>query len=220
MKARGVDENATEDDDVLFDYDPETDGADDVYDEGEDGAHGVLESQDPPNEGASIDGIQLDLYTSHQQIVSSDHKPLSAIFTLDYDAVVPELKAKVHQEVVRELDRAENEGRPDVTIVVDNHIEDSPQQHGLQDIGGPEGVDFGDVDYLTPIFRGLTVANTSRVSATISFVKRPLGSEEGEKISPSWLCVAFSGMDAELEENLSGLESEVKLQPGDAINIL
>jgi phosphatidylinositol-bisphosphatase len=52
---------------------------------------------------------------AHQRVLSSDHKPLDAIFSFKYDAVVPELKSKIHQEVARELDRAENEGRPNVT---------------------------------------------------------------------------------------------------------
>jgi hypothetical protein len=218
MKARGVDENATEDDDVLFDYDPETDGAGDLYDENEDGAEGFSESREPPKD-ASIDTIQLDMYASHQRVLSSDHKPVTATFTLDYDAVVPELKAKIHQEVARELDRAENEGRPDVTIVIDNQSENSPQG-SQKEIGVLEGVDFGDVEYLRPIFRGLTVANTSRVPATFAFVKRPIGGGGDEKISPPWLSVAFSGMNAESEDDQSRPDSEIKLQPGDAINVL
>ena len=57
------------------------------------------------------------ILTWGQRVLSSDHKPLNAIFTLKYDAVVPELKAKVHAEVAKDLDKAENEGRPNVTVV-------------------------------------------------------------------------------------------------------
>ncbi len=71
-------------------------------------------------EADAADRIQLDIYTSHQRITSSDHKPVISVFSVDYDAVVPELKARVHAEVARELDRAENEGRPGITIVVDS----------------------------------------------------------------------------------------------------
>lgn len=120
MKARGIDK-AGEDDEVLFDYDPESDGADvdgiGDYDEGEDAA--VNSQAVITNEGYR-DTLHLDVYTSHQRVLSSDHKPLDALFTLQYDAVVPELRSKVQQEVARELDRAENEGRPGITIVVDH----------------------------------------------------------------------------------------------------
>lgn len=46
------------------------------------------------------------------RVLSSDHKPLDAVFKLQYDAVVPELKTAIHGEVAREIDRQENEGRP------------------------------------------------------------------------------------------------------------
>ena len=112
MKQRGLDE-AAKDEEMLYDYDPEADAAD-----GEDG--GYDEPLDAP-EGIVVtkagfeDELHLESYNAHQRVLSSDHKPLDAVFTLKYDAVDPELKAKVHQEVARELDKAENEGRPSVT---------------------------------------------------------------------------------------------------------
>jgi hypothetical protein len=119
MKARGIDQ-ATAEHDILFDYDPDTDGdglayGDDYedYDEQEDACHDAELVRTHDEYG---DGIKVDSYISHQRILSSDHKPLDATFTLIYDAVIPELKAKVHQEVARELDKAENEGRPAVTV--------------------------------------------------------------------------------------------------------
>jgi phosphatidylinositol-bisphosphatase len=123
MKARGIDK-AGDDDEVLFDYDPESDGTDldgaGDYDENEDVA---VDPQDVLTKEGFIDKINLDVYTSHQRVLSSDHKPLDAVFTLQYDAVVPELKAKIQQEVARELDRAENEGRPGITVVVERSQE-------------------------------------------------------------------------------------------------
>lgn len=123
MKARGIDK-AGDDDEVLFDYDPESDGTDldgaGDYDENEDVA---VNPQDVLTKEGFIDKINLDVYTSHQRVLSSDHKPLDAVFTLQYDAVVPELKAKIQQEVARELDRAENEGRPGITVVVERSQE-------------------------------------------------------------------------------------------------
>ena len=134
MRLQGV-VDAVNDESVLFDYDPETDGADNEYTEVNE------QSQDPElvtTKAGFEDRLRLDYYKSHQRVLSSDHKPLDAVFTLDYDAVDPELKAKVHQEVARELDKAENEGRPVVTIVVDH-------QKDNDDDSKCEGVDFGHV---------------------------------------------------------------------------
>ncbi|KAI9700315.1 MAG: hypothetical protein M1836_002330 [Candelina mexicana] len=175
MKARGIDA----DEDVLFDYDPETDGGYE-YDESD-----VVVTKD-----GFEDTISLDYYTSHQRVLSSDHKPLDAVFTLSLEVVVPELKAKIHQEVARELDRAENEGRPVVTIVVD-HRHDN------------EGVDFGDVKYDHIKFRGITVANTGRVPATFSFVDR------GNGVCPPWLSIHVHGREGR----------KYTVEPGDAVNI-
>ncbi|OAX83133.1 hypothetical protein ACJ72_02510 [Emergomyces africanus] len=89
MKSLGLEQEA-EDDNVLFDYDPDLDGTNE-YDENED----VVEPADPSCNGQvnHDDPIQINYYMSHQEIVSSDHKPLAAEFTLTFDAVDPELKA-------------------------------------------------------------------------------------------------------------------------------
>ena len=111
MKVNGV-EQAAKDEELLYDYDPDEDAADDggTYDDYTEGdSHHVM-----TGEGFE-DEITMDYYTAHQRVLSSDHKPLTAIFTLKYDSVIPELKSKIHQEVARELDRVENEGRPSVT---------------------------------------------------------------------------------------------------------
>jgi len=139
-----------------------------------------------------IDKISLDVYTSHQRVLSSDHKPLDAVFTLEYDAVVPELKSKIQQEVARELDRAENEGRPGITVVVEGSNEAQDAANAA------EGVDFGSVSFRKRITRGLTIANTSQVTSTFEFVERPSQSG-GDQIAPSWLTVSF----ADEEEGVS-----------------
>jgi hypothetical protein len=220
MKARGMEE-AGDDDQVLFSYDPDNDGDEhpssarleyDAYDEtGDDGSGQAPEYCDQ-------DSIHLDLYTSHQRITSSDHKPVSSIFTLDYDAVVPELKAKVHAEVARELDRAENEGRPAITIVVDRD-----STHGVTD-SGPESsphVDFGEIGFLEKHTLSLTLANTGRVPATLSFVETPTtgGSEDKDAARTQWLTSSF--VHSEATDDQSGpvdLGTEVTLEPGETVN--
>ncbi|KAL5002802.1 Endonuclease/exonuclease/phosphatase [Aspergillus recurvatus] len=169
MKARGL-ESAAADDNVLFDYDPDADG---------DSGDGYGPDDDQDNEDASPDSsseadssIRLDYYTSHQGVLSSDHKPLVAGFTLELDCVEPQLKAQVHQEVVRELDKAENESRPGLTVVVDNHSREPPEPNT-----DPNAIDFGDIYLDAPVSRSLTVANTSGVPATFSIQKPERGAD-------------------------------------------
>ncbi|SPQ21409.1 3d1bb043-2c08-4b33-9f95-b92178bed6e0 [Thermothielavioides terrestris] len=220
MKARGMDEAA--DDDVLFSYDPDIDGEDqpssagveyDAYDADEDGGGGQLSHH------SKEERIRLDLYTSHQRITSSDHKPVSSIFTLDYDAVVPELKAKVHAEVARELDRAENEGRPGITIVVDHH---DPRRALRQDNSGSSvHVDFGEIRFLQKETSSLTLANTGRTPAILSFVEKPAG-DDSEAEEPSqfqWLTASFVRSEpAEDSSEAFDLGKEVTLEPGETVN--
>jgi len=82
---------------------------------------------------------------------------------------------------------------------------------------GVEGVDFGEVRFLTRKSRSLTIANTGRVPATFSFVKRPVSSEEYDRICPEWLKVSFSTSDDDTE--YENLETDVTLVPGDAVNV-
>ncbi|KAL4900184.1 hypothetical protein BDW74DRAFT_162246 [Aspergillus multicolor] len=206
MKARGL-ENAAADDSVLFDYDPDADGASgDEYD--------LDEEQD--NEDVSADvsseadrSIRLDYYTSHQGVLSSDHKPLVAGFTLELDCVEPKLKAQVHQEVVRELDKAENESRPGLTVVVDNHGREPSKSDS-----DPNAVDFGNIALDIPVSRSLTVANTSGVSATFSIQKpeRGIGSE-----AAPWLeyKVEKPHHDESDDQNQSSPSNECTLLPGE-----
>ncbi|KAF5717527.1 inositol polyphosphate 5-phosphatase [Fusarium globosum] len=206
MKSRGLEE----DEDVLFSYDPDADGEDPMsstdtlgYDEYED--NDDPEAEELVTKEGFRDRIHLEIYASHQRITSSDHKPITSIFTLDYDAVVPELKAKIHAEVARELDRAENEGRPGITVVVEGSD------------GNEENiVDFGKVSPLEKQIRHLTVANTGSVSATFSFVTKP-STEDGDDAIPVWLKTTFLSADEESQEPLG---ETVTLDPGETALVL
>ncbi len=212
MKLQGV-VDAVTDENVLFDYDPETDGADNEYNE--------INEQSPDLEVVTTkagfeDRLRLDYYKSHQRVLSSDHKPLDAVFTLDYDAVDPELKAKIHQEVARELDKAENEGRPVVTIVVD-HQKDSDGT-GTDSSPKFEGVDFGHVKYDHVKTRSVTIANTGRVPATVGFVDRSVEAGQPGGVAPSWLKINFDRPPDNKNSNPGALQ-EHTLHPGDAVNV-
>ncbi|KAK5656842.1 hypothetical protein OQA88_4390 [Cercophora sp. LCS_1] len=220
MKAQGM-EHAGDDDEVLFSYDPDNDGDEqppsagleyDEYDEGDDGGEEVV------TKDGFVDRIHLDIYTSHQRVTSSDHKPIISIFTLDYDAVVPELKAKVHAEVARELDRAENEGRPVVTIVVDTN--DATPPSGQRE-SSEHLVDLGDIRFMEKESSMLTLANTGRVSATFSFVEKPTTEEAEGPEAPPWLTTTFVRPDGPDDEEASVLlGKEVTLEPGETVNAL
>jgi hypothetical protein len=204
MQANGTADSAANDEAILYDYDPDTDGENtktedyeyyeyDEYDENDehDEAKNIIESQKVTTREGFQDEITLEFYTAHQRVLSSDHKPLGAVFLLKYDAIVPELKAQVHAAVAKEFDKAENEGRPNVTVVVDNHHSDgvgtAPETDEF------EGVWFGDVRWGQTKMRTLTVANTSRVAADFSFIERPVGQDqEGQRqhengVAPPWL---------------------------------
>ncbi|KAH8909242.1 endonuclease/Exonuclease/phosphatase [Coniochaeta sp. PMI_546] len=217
MKARGM-EHAGDDDQVLFDYDPDNDGDEQTgeqtgldYDEYD--GEGDVVQQVTTKDGA-LDRLRLDIYTSHQRITSSDHKPIVSVFTLDYDAVVPDLKAKVHAEVAREFDRAENEGRPCITIVIDGH----GPRHGD---GGPHSdlsehaVDLGEIRFRVPREASLTLANTGRVPASFSFVNSPMTDEEPETRLNLPLTTTFVQSNSSSEEVELG--DEVTLEPGETV---
>lgn len=209
MKARGMEE-AGADEDVLFDYNPETDGDD--YDEYLDAEPEIIVTK----EGFQ-DEIFLEYYTAHQRVISSDHKPLDAVFVLKYDAVVPDLKARVHQEVVRELDRAENEGRPTITLIVDHSIGTDGSETVDIDVANLEGVDFGDVRFATSKRRGVTIANTGGVQATIGFVDRPVAKGQPGGPTPPWLSIIF---DREPDVNVGVFNGhkQYTIEPGEVCN--
>ncbi|OQD74344.1 hypothetical protein PENDEC_c011G05611 [Penicillium decumbens] len=227
MQDRGLDK-AVADDNVLFEYDPEVDGADGAdgskgaddskgadgsnHKSDEDGARPTSASSQNPSQDATQDSIRLHHYVSHQGILSSDHKPLDAIFTLDIDAVNPSLKAKVHQEVVRELDKAENEARPSVTVVVD--IPADEQRSGRD----PNTIDLDTVPYDVPVHRTLTIANTSSTTANFSFAERPSSKGDLQGGTSSWLDIQVNNA-RESHSAEQGAVSSHSLHPGEVANV-
>ncbi|THY04191.1 DNase I-like protein [Aureobasidium pullulans] len=209
MKNNGMDE-AAKDEEMLYDYDPDEDADESgSYDEYDDAPPGTVITKE-----GFADEISLEAYVAHQRVLSSDHKPLDAIFSFKYDAVVPELKSKIHQEVARELDRAENEGRPNVTVVVDRP---HSNEEGISD-DDPlkfEGVWFGEVRYAMHKHRSLTVANTGQVPATVYFIDRPVGPGQHPGTSPSWVSMKIDDGTGKLSSDLS----KRTLEPGQAFNV-
>ncbi|CAO1603824.1 hypothetical protein XANCAGTX0491_007403 [Xanthoria calcicola] len=211
MKSHGIGDPAVNQEEVLFDYDPATDGDDHDYDPEAD----VEDPEGVTTVAGFEDKIHLEYYTSHQRVLSSDHKPLDAIFTLQYEAVDPDLKAKVHQEVARELDKAENERRPTVTVVVDHHHDHEGESRSFS---GTEGVDFGSVRFDSPKMRTVTLANTGGVPATVGFTDRIVTADKTEGVAPPWLHLRFD-RSSDKDRPASESHQVYTIEPGDAVNV-
>ncbi|KAL8992906.1 MAG: hypothetical protein Q9169_006748 [Polycauliona sp. 2 TL-2023] len=211
MKSHGIGDPAVNQEEVLFDYDPATDGDDHDYD-----ADADVEDPGVVTTAAGFeDKIELEYYTSHQRVLSSDHKPLDAVFALHYEAVDPDLKAKIHQEVARELDKAENEGRPAVTVVVDYHHNHEGESRSSS---STESVDFGNVRFDSPKARAITVANTGRVPATVGFTDRIVSGDKAGGDAPPWLRIQFDRSN-DKDRPASEARQVFTLEPGDAANV-
>lgn len=218
VESRGVDEMTAGDHAVFFDYDPENDGALEVSESDDRVASGTAVSDTVSTKSDLDDRIELEYYASHQGIVSSDHKPLDAVFSLIYDAVDPKLKAKVHADVVRELDQAENEGRPTVTVVVDNYQDDHDALVHASSAALVESIDFGQVKYDREKTRHLSIANTGRVAATVGFVDRSSAQGQPAGVAPSWLSIHFDRMSNNINSG-ADMRSVYTLQPGEVANV-
>ncbi|TGZ83681.1 DNase I-like protein [Ascodesmis nigricans] len=105
-------------------------------------------------------------YVSHQHITTSDHKPVSSLFSLTFPASVPAQRTTIHAEIVREADKMENEHRPVITVLIDSPTNEisSSENHAL---------DFGNIAALRIYELTLTVANTGTSIAHTSFVDPP-----------------------------------------------
>ncbi|KAF2430396.1 DNase I-like protein, partial [Tothia fuscella] len=214
LRKSGVEE-AAEDESVLYEYNEDEDG--DEYDEAADADPEVITTK----EGLEAE-ITQEYYTAHQRVLSSDHKPISAVFILKYDSVIPELKAKVHAEVVRNLDRNENETRPTITLIVDPTPReasgaDTPNTEDL----GLQSVNFGRVRFGQHKRKHVTIANTGQVPASICFINRLGANGQVEPPVPIWIGVEFD-RDPDIAANSKSKSKEpvtYTLQPGDACNI-
>jgi len=92
------------------------------------------------------DKLEILTYTCHMDLKTSDHKPVSAVFEASKVKIFsPEKMAEIQMEMVRELDKFENECMPDASLS-ENHL------------------DFGHVKYLLPSTKGVVLENTGQVS--------------------------------------------------------
>ncbi|GAA6054854.1 hypothetical protein JCM3770_004109 [Rhodotorula araucariae] len=113
---------------------------------------------------------RVEHYTSHPAVTLSDHKPVSALFTLSVYDIVQEKRRQVQQEIAAELDRFDHDAMPDVKLAP-----------------GPS-VEFGEIRYNEPVSREIEVLNVGSVIAPWSFVIKPGTSS----ISQPWLVLSPS----------------------------
>lgn len=220
--AQGIDK-AADDEDMLFEYDPEADGE---HNEEPAELQGQKSNDDPENTLVTKEGFEdslaLKSYLTHMRVLSSDHKPVDAVFVLRYDAVDPELKRKVHADVAREIDKAENEGRPVVTIVGDHGPDNNNLDHG--------GVNFRGVRYNDAKTRSITIANTGKAVAYFGFAARPVGSGNKMQVAPEWLRIRvdhpvvtrtakFQNGDTVTGDWSESITDVYSLEPGDACSV-
>ncbi|KAG0244691.1 Endonuclease/exonuclease/phosphatase [Mortierella sp. GBAus27b] len=110
------------------------------------------------SKGTSKDNVEALFYKSHMEQIISDHKPVSALFKLKVKTLLHDKQAEVHQAIVRELDRYENECMPDAIISTFNVI-------------------FEDVRYLEPRKQYIVIKNTGQFPAQYRF--KPKLQDEG-----------------------------------------
>lgn len=92
-------------------------------------------------------------YRSHPSLLISDHKPVSAIFESGIKVVDNNKYRKIYEEVLKKLDKLENEFLPQVTV-------DKTEIH------------FEKVSFIEMQTQYLTIANTGQVPVQFEFIKK------------------------------------------------
>ncbi|RKP10570.1 Endonuclease/exonuclease/phosphatase, partial [Thamnocephalis sphaerospora] len=97
--------------------------------------------------------IKQQRYSSHPELLSSDHKPVSAEFDVQVKTIIPEKQADVHASIIRELDKYENECMPDVKV-------------------SRLLIDFGQVRYEQSVTETIVIENIGQVTAQCRFIPK------------------------------------------------
>ncbi|KAK5576317.1 hypothetical protein RB653_007458 [Dictyostelium firmibasis] len=87
------------------------------------------------------------------ELISSDHRPVSASFVIKIKVVIPDSKNRIYQEIVKELDKKENDSMPDANISTNM-------------------VDFETIKFMQPTSRQLVFENIGQVIARFQFIPK------------------------------------------------
>lgn len=112
------------------------------------------------------------IYRSHPKLLLSDHKPISCLFSASVKVVDTVRYRRVYEDVMKRLDRLENEFLPQISLDKLEFI-------------------FQDVELSEPVVDVVTVANTGQVPVYFEFIKKL----NDEAFCKSWLQISpFSGL--------------------------
>ncbi|XP_015590304.1 inositol polyphosphate 5-phosphatase OCRL-1 isoform X2 [Cephus cinctus] len=92
-------------------------------------------------------------YRSHPELKISDHKPVSAIFDSQIRVIDITKYRKIHEEVMKKLDKLENEFLPQVMVDTTEVI-------------------FDTIHFMEPSTKELIIANTGQVPVQFEFIKK------------------------------------------------
>ncbi|CAH1115120.1 unnamed protein product [Psylliodes chrysocephalus] len=98
-------------------------------------------------------GIYQVAYRSHMDLRISDHKPVSALFKSEISVVDPIKYRKIHEDLLKKMDKFENEYLPQVTV---------DQTEVVYDL----------IKFREPQSREITIANTGMVPAEFEFIRK------------------------------------------------
>ncbi|XP_065223598.1 type II inositol 1,4,5-trisphosphate 5-phosphatase [Planococcus citri] len=99
------------------------------------------------------DKIRQTAYRSHPSLKTSDHKPVSALFDADIRVIDVTKYRKIHEEVMKKLDKLENEFLPQVMVDTTEII-------------------FDNIYFLESQSKDLIIANTGQVPVQFEFIKK------------------------------------------------
>ncbi|XP_059488840.1 type II inositol 1,4,5-trisphosphate 5-phosphatase isoform X3 [Neocloeon triangulifer] len=99
------------------------------------------------------EGIKQLVYRSHPELRISDHKPVSSLFESEIRVIDIVKYRKIHEDVMKKLDKLENEFLPQVMVDNTEIILDT-------------------VRYLEPQKKELIIANTGQVPVQFEFIKK------------------------------------------------
>ncbi|XP_056015071.1 inositol polyphosphate 5-phosphatase OCRL-like isoform X2 [Ostrea edulis] len=110
------------------------------------------------------EGIEQVQYTSHPDLLISDHKPVSSLFNIEAKVIDKEKSNKVYEDIMKKLDRLENDYLPQVKLDKTEFL-------------------FKDVMFIEKRSEMLTVCNTGQVPVEFEFINKL----EEESYCQPWL---------------------------------
>lgn len=131
--------------------------------------------------GDSIEQLE---YRSHPILRISDHKPVSSVFDAKIRIIDAIKYRKIHEEVMKKLDKLENEFLPQVTVETTE-------------------INFDTVQFLVPQSKNLIIANTGQVPVKFEFIK---------KLEDPNYCKEWLNIEPYLGDVIPGDKCEIKVE--------